>query len=163
MILTSFQFHACMQDYTNLMDKEEVQASVSSTDGVADSKGYMTMSSVYDTDSDDRTFHETSESDSSKDIDLRPEPPTHRPYRIHQSIAKRVPQQGRVSCGLVTSEQDKNSSYPLMKSMSSIELQNLSDYKVQMWSNPIYGSTRKVKETHYTWCIWQFLVLLGDM
>lgn len=139
-----------MQDYTNLMDKEEVQASVSSTDGVADSKGYMTMSSVYDTDSDDRTFHETSESDSSKDIDLRPEPPTHRPYRIHQSIAKRAPQQGRVSCGLVTSEQDNNSSYPLMKSMSSIELQNLSDYKVQMWSNPIYGSTRKVKETHYT-------------
>lgn len=150
-----------MQDYTNLMDKEELQASVSSTDGVTDSKGYMTMSTFYDTDSDDRTFHETSESDLSKDIDLKPEPPTHRPHRIHQS--KCAPQQGRESCSLVTSEQDKNSSYPLMKSMSSIELQNLSDYKVQMWSNPIYGSTRKVKETHYTWSSWQFHVFAGDM
>lgn len=128
------------------METEESPESHSVIDCATESRDSNTMSTEYDTDSSDRTFHETSDSDSSKEPDQKSDlldhhqPGNHQPQRTTKNYAKE-------DCSLLSSPRGKESLCPLMKSLSSIELQNLSNYKVHMLSNPIYGSTRKTNET----------------
>lgn len=128
------------------METDELPESHSVIDCATESKGSNTTSTEYDTDSSDRTFHETSDSDSSKEPDQKSDllnyhqQGNHQPQRTTKNYAKE-------DCSLLSSPRGKETLCPLVKSLSSMELQNLSNYKVHMLSNPIYGSTRKAKET----------------
>nr|XP_022300947.1 receptor tyrosine-protein kinase erbB-4-like [Crassostrea virginica] len=134
------------RDYTNLMETDELPESHSVIDCATESKGSNTTSTEYDTDSSDRTFHETSDSDSSKEPDQKSDLLNYHQQRNHQP-QRTTKNYAKEDCSPLSSPRGKETLCPLVKSLSSMELQNLSNYKVHMLSNPIYGSTRKAKET----------------
>jgi hypothetical protein len=125
------------------MEKDSISAPVDNY--VTDvSRRYTTTSLFYDTDSDDRTCGESSDSDTYQETDLNRDFLLSRPLTNHlsQKSSQRVTEgchlEAEVSPNPVKDETDKPP-----KSLSLIELQNLPDYKVKMWSNPIYGSSRQ--------------------
>lgn len=125
------------------MEKENAPVSVDNC--ATDATRYMTMSSFYDTDSDDRTYEETSDSDTYQEADLNSDLLPCRPIRTHLSQQKSSQWYTEESNpeAEVVSNPVTNDVCKLPKSASAIELQNLCDYKVKMWSNPIYGSSRQ--------------------
>ncbi|XP_061195263.1 vascular endothelial growth factor receptor 3-like [Saccostrea echinata] len=129
------------RDYINVMEEGDIL--VCHNNDVTDSRENITT--CLSTDSDDRTFHESSDSDSI--TEKNSEMLSHHPRRSHPP--RKTSKESATDRQSVTLQHDKESSR-LVKSMSSIELQNLPDYKIQMWSNPIYGSRRKLKETKCT-------------